>query len=348
MMFSSKASPPKRQAAVAQLIADLNLDRNPILIGPWRSEVGFECLYWLPFLQWLAPRVHDFEKRAAVVTRGGLAPLYQHIATQGYDLYALRSVSDVRQENLYDLQIRQKGKTIKQLQPTSWDDAVLADAAKALGLGAVCHTLHPAWMYWALSPFWDEHVGMAYLASMTDYRLLPKVALPDAPALPEKFVAVKCYARATFPYPHPDVAGWIQRTVATVAAQCPVVVLSSARGPEDVSYDDHADVPLSGPNITMLPPVAPEQNLLVQAAILAKATAFIGTYGGVAQLALRMGVPSLSVWHEWNSTAAAHHHLSWWLSKVTKVPFVSGSIADSDLWRQVIPATVVEKQAVAA
>jgi hypothetical protein len=333
--FNPKAKPEARQKAVAQVIADLNADRAPILLGPWRSELGFEVSYWLPFLHYLASKVMKFDQRAAVVTRGGLAPLYKHVAAQGFDLYALRSLTDVRRENLYDAQMRQQGKTIKQLQITDWDEQVLADAAHELGLGTVYRVVHPALMYWALAPYWEEHVGMAYLGSMTDYRLLPKPKIVDAPALPERFVAVKCYARATFPYPHPDVAEWTRTTVATIAAQCPVVVLGSGG-----LHDDHTDIPMSGPNIVTLPAVAPESNLLLQAAVLAKATAFVGTYGGVAQLALRMGIPSVSVWHEWGGTAAGHLDLSSWLSKVSKVPFLTASITDCKLWQQIVSLPV--------
>lgn len=331
MTFDPSASPEARHAAVTAFIAELNADRNPILLGPWRSELGFEVSYWTPFLHHLASHVKDFDKRAAVVTRGGLAPLYRTVASQGYDLYALRSVADVRRENLYDTHVRQQGKTIKQMVPTEWDDQVLLEAASAMGLGTVYHTVHPALMYWALEPYWSEQSGLAYLSTLADYRMLPKVELPEMPPLPEKFVAVKCYARPTFPYPHPDVAEWIKVTVATIAAQCPVVLLNTSS-----DHDDHVDVAMSGPNIHQMPVCAPENNLLVQAAVIAKATAFVGTYGGVAQLALRMGVPSISVWQEWGGTAHAHLSLSSWLSKVTKVPFLTAGIPDVGLWRQIV------------
>jgi hypothetical protein len=343
MNFSPKASPAQRQKAAGQLIATLNADRNPILLGPWRSEVGFECMYWLPFLQFLASKVMKFDQRAAIVTRGGLAPLYKHVAAQGFDLYALRSVTDVRRENLYDAQVKQGGKTIKQLQITDWDEAVLEDAARELKLGAVYHTIHPAWMYWALEPFWAEQAGMGYLASMTDYRLLPKPELAQAPQLPAKFVAVKCYHRPTFPYPDPVVAEWTRETVAIIAAQTPVVLLNSS-----ADHDDHMDVPMSGPNIfTLTEGLAPEVNLLVQAAVLAKATAFVGTYGGVAQLALRMGIPSVSAWLEFGGTCYAHLSLSQWLAKVTKVPFVAGGITDYGLIKQIVSLPVKVEQVAA-
>lgn len=337
LTFSPSAKPEARQKAVSGLLSDLNADRNPIMLGPWRSELGFESMYWLPFLSFLASKVKDFDKRASIITRGGLAPLYQKVAHQGYDLYALRSVDDVRRENLFDQKVRQKGKTIKQIEPTEWDEKVTEDAAEAMSVGSVYHTVHPAWMYWALAPYWEEKAGLEYLASMTDYALIPKVSLPNVP-LPKSYVAVKCYGRATFPYPHPEVAGWVQKTVAMIAQQAPVVLLNSGSG-----YDDHIDIPISGKNIISLPSdVPPEENLLMQTAVLSHATAFVGTYGGVSQLALRLGVPSCSVWWEWGGTAHGHLSLSSWLSKRTKVPFLTSSIADTFFWEQVVrqPAKV--------
>lgn len=338
MTFSHKATPEARVKAVQQLVAELSADDRPILLGPWRSEVGFEALYWLPFLLKLARVVPAFDKRAAIVTRGGLAPLYKAVASQGYDLYALRELKDVRRENLYDHQHTTDShghKTVKQLAITPWDEAVLADAADALKLPLPYHVVHPAWMYWALAPYWDERAGLKYLTSLTDYTALPKP--PIEAALPAAYVAVKFYGRATFPYPHPEIAEFVKQTVATVAAQVPVVVINTGS-----QFDDHLDIPITGPNISMLPPETPvHENLLWQAAVIANARAFVGTYGGVAQLALRMGVASASFYAEWGGTSHQHLALSSWLSKQTKVPFVCGSLADTVFWKQLV--SVVEK-----
>lgn len=334
-----KASPEARQKAISAVIDQLNADRKPILCGPWRSEVGFEALYWTPFLRFLATKVKEFDKRAAVITRGGLAPVYANIASQGYDLYALRSVTDVRREGLQDFLVRNKQQTTKQLTVTPWDEAVLRDGADALKLGPIPHVIHPSLMYWALSPFWEETCGLKYLASMTDYAKLPKLHMPDMPPLPKHYVAVKVYGRSTFPYPHPQVAAWVQRTVATIAAQAPVVCLNSSN-----DYDDHVDIPLAGENVFQLPSdLRPEENLAVQAAVISQATCVVGTYGGMAQLALRLGVPSVSVWHDWGGTAHAHLSLSSWLSKAQQVPFLAGSMADCGLWEQLVslPAKMV-------
>lgn len=347
MSLDSKATPAKRQAHVAKVMAELAADTRPILLGPWRSEVGFESLYWQPFLAYLASKVPKFDQRAAIVTRGGLAPLYAKVANQGFDLYALRSVTDVRRENLYDAQIRQKGKTIKQVAITEWDDAVLADAAAELGLGSLYHVVHPSLMYWALAPFWEEDASLRYLTSMATYAPLPKLTIHGE--LPPNYVAMKWYARPTFPYPDQMVAQFVQHVTATVAKQTPVVLLTAGN-----EHDDHIDIPVAGENIHLLPAdMPPEDNLKIQAAVIANAKAFVGTYGGTAQLALRLGVPSTSFYTEFGGTSHAHLSLSSWLGKQSKVMFNALSLNDAQFVRQVVagkPEAVqmVTKQAVEA
>src|SRR5690349_23710512 len=65
----------------------------PILVGPFRSEVGFEAMYWLPFLERL--RADGIAPdRMIPITRGGAAAWYG--TPTGLELYAMRSPRDVR------------------------------------------------------------------------------------------------------------------------------------------------------------------------------------------------------------------------------------------------------------
>lgn len=331
-------------AALREMAQSLASDKAPILCGPFRSELGFEASYWQPFLAWLASQVPDFTTRAVVLTRGGLAPIYGSTVPT-VDLYQLRTVTEVRRENLYDYK---RSQLQKQTGQTEWDTRVIEDAARVLNLGPSYHVVHPAWMYWGLSPYWDEQQGLRYLQKFTTYTPIPKPAkFPGSEQLPKEYVAVKFYSRATLPYPDPEVEGFIARTVATMAAQIPVVLLTSS-----AEYDDHSDIAIEGPNIFALGTnCPPEQNLLVQASVLAHAKAFVGTYGGMAQLAVRLGVPSVSVWKEFGGTAHAHLNLQSWISKGTKVPFVAGSIVDASLWQGILalpaPVPVIGQEQVA-
>lgn len=341
MIFDPAATADQRLSALRQMVQGLGTDKAPIVIGPFRSELGFEASYFQPFASWLASQVKGFADRAVVLTRGGMAPLYGTTA-KTVDLYQLRTVPEVRRENLYDYK---KTQLQKQMTQTDWDTRVIEDAARVLNLGPVYHTVHPAWMYWGFSPYWEETQGLRYLQKFTSYAPIPKpVRFPGSEQLPETYVAVKFYGRATLPYPDSDVESFISRTVATIAAQVPVVLLSSAN-----EYDDHSDIPIEGPNVFALGgQCPPEQNLLMQASVLAHAKAFVGTYGGMAQLAVRLGVPSVSVWKEFGGTAHAHLSLQSWISKATRVPFVAGSIEDAGLWQGVlsVPAQLDVKQEV--
>jgi hypothetical protein len=327
MTFDPKATPDQRLQAIHGLVTTLASDSAPIICGPFRSELGFEASYFQPFVAWLAKQVKGFDKRAVIVTRGGLAPLYAPLAARSVDLYTLRTVTEVRRENLYD---QKTTGLLKQVRPTDWDTRVLEDVSRRLGLGPVYHTVHPAWMYWGLAPYWEEQSGLRYLQSVTDYTPIAKPPKPlGGEALPPTYVAMKFYHRATFPYPDADVESFVSKVAATIAAQVPVVLLSSSS-----DYDDHTDLRIEGPNIFSLGgDMPPHENLMIQTAVMAHAKAFVGTYGGVAQTALRLGVPSISVWKEFGGTAHAHLSLQSWISKATNVPFAAGSLTDASLWQ---------------
>lgn len=329
-----KAIPDARLQHVHQIAAQLNADTAPILVGPFYSELGFEAIYWTPLLAWFKSKVKDFDQRAIIVTRGGAGALYIDVAAQGIDIYALRSVTEVRRAAL---KAQRRTGLQKQVERSPFDDALIADAARKMGARLPYHVLHPSLMYWAFEPFFTDTAGLQYLHAMCDFRPLPAPNPPgELTGHPPKFVAVKFYARHTWPYPHTEIAEFVKRTVATIAAQVPVVVLESAD-----AFDDHSDIPIVGPNILSMGRTVPaEQNVWVQAAVIARATAFVGTYGGVAQLALRMGKPSVSFYHEWKGIGHAHFALNSWLSKTQNVAFLTGNLQDAFLWSQVtgIPA----------
>src|SRR3990167_7112855 len=49
----------------------LAASRRPILVGPWRSEGGFELLYWIPFLCSLRERYGISRDRLITIRHGG-------------------------------------------------------------------------------------------------------------------------------------------------------------------------------------------------------------------------------------------------------------------------------------
>ncbi len=307
----------------------------PILVGPWLGEVGFEALYWLPWL-----RASGLDKsRLIPITRGGAGTWYgteRHV-----ELFALREPRLVRIETAVRAQ---RTGLQKQMAMTPFDRAVIREAAAQLGLTRY-HVLHPAWMYHDLQPFWNGARGLSWLwpritapdpkQPKTRIMQSPSVApLPPDVVLPKEFVAARFYLRSTFPHAQSTVT-LVKSCLQTIAKRLPVVLLNSG-----VHADEHMDLAISGPNVIALSDLVPltvENNLAMQAAVIEKAQGFVGTYGGIAQLALRHRKPTVSFYADWQGTAIAHKHLSDAIAVQSGVPFLCVRLAEIPLMHATIP-----------
>lgn len=313
----------------------LQRSTKPILVGPFKSEVGFESLYWIPFVQSLGVD----PERLIPVTRGGASIWYG--APHGVELYDLRDPKDIRIENA--LQHQQTG-LLKQVRVTKFDRAIIKDAAKAANL-TTYHVLHPAWMYTTLAPFWDGRQGFQWLLPQITHRetkdgktyhaLAPIRAPQFDLELPKNYCAARFYARSTFPYTDTTLQ-CVRACVKQLSAQQPVILLNPG-----VHADEHVDIKIKDlPNVFRLSDlvkVEPRMNLAIQSAIIAGATGFVGTYGGLAQLALRLGKPSVSFYWDWTGTAIAHKHLSETLALQTGVNFLTLKLTDIPLLKMIAP-----------
>ena len=249
----------------------------------------------------------------------------------------MRSLQEVRVENW--VQTRRTG-FHKQYTVTDFDRGILRDAAASLGLSSYL-TLHPSWMYQDLQPFWTMHEGLGWLEQRLAFGCLSPPKL-EGLTLPEKFVAVRFYFRPTFPAT-PQTVSFCQATVEKIAKQYPVVVIESG-----VHADDHADVPIKPSERVIrlrdLVPMTPENNLAIQSAVLGKASACIGTYGGMTQYASAIGLPTIAVYDQWHSVALAHRQLSEWMAMRRGVPFHVLKIGELGLFQSLLPTAQVVLQ----
>jgi hypothetical protein len=280
--------------------------------------------------------------RLIPVTRGGAGSWYG--TPTSVELYDLREPKAIRIENA--LQHARTG-MLKQNRVTPFDRAILKDAAKAAGLTKY-HVLHPSWMYTLLRPFWEGKTGLEwvwpYLTRPTTqdgqtFRAVDRLTSPQVPdglKLPPRFVAARFYLRATFPYSDATLQAARTCIQQVASADQPVILLNAG-----VHADEHLDLELTGlPHVYRLKDlcvVEPRTNLALQTAVLNQAQGFLGTYGGLAQLALRLGKPSVSFYWHWQGTALAHKHLSEALALHTGVPFLTVRLADAALLRTVLP-----------
>lgn len=298
---------------------------RPILVGPWREEIGSEVLYWLP---WLAQWCHRYgikPSRLVAISRGG--------AGQWYGAGQVVELMDYWPPEVFRLEVQRESRrtgSVKPMSVTPIEQALYQTVSARLGLRRY-HTLHPAQMYAQLRPWMRDAMSLVEVNRYLRFTKLPTPMLPLGTVLPDRFVCVRFYARHTWPLTE-EIRDYCGALVGAIAKQMPVVVIGST-----AHHDDHLDAVFTGPNITSLIDAFPlRDNLAMQSAIVARSTAFVGTYGGTMQLALRLGKPSAGFFTQFSGTAYAHKSLTEWLALQQHTPCFIGTPAQAEFIRSIV------------
>ena len=64
-----------RDVSVRRTLRSAANSDAPIIVGPWLSEVGYEALYWVPFLRWFTRHYDVDPDRVIALSRGGVADM---------------------------------------------------------------------------------------------------------------------------------------------------------------------------------------------------------------------------------------------------------------------------------
>lgn len=268
-----------RERALRRL-RNLDRARGPVLIGPWTGEVGFELLYWVPFVRWAVDRFGIDPARVTIVSRGGTASWYGLPGARYVDILERRSADELR----VHMAEAKKQRTLR-----AFDRRLIRElSGEGERRSAV---MHPALMYALYMPFWKQVTSIRWV---DQYSSPARIAPPTLDlGLPKDYVAVRFYFSDCFPET-PENRALVQATVATIARERDVVLLGSG-----VTIDDHtdfADAAVSPRVHTVAHLMRPETNLAVQTAVIAGASAFVGTYGGFSYLAPLCGVNSIALY----------------------------------------------------
>jgi hypothetical protein len=260
--------------------------RDRLLVaGPWFSEVGFETLYWIPFLAWVKAAFRLPPERLVAVSRGGVGAWYDGIAGRYVEIWDHFDPAEFARRNA------ERG-VAKQYDPSSLDDDVLAAVARRIG-SSDFEVIHPGLMYRLFTLFWSGQRAMGFVDAHTRYERQRAATLIDPSLLPREYYAVKFYAARSLP-DTPEMRERLRAIVRRLAADLPVVLLDTGL----VLEDDHADYTLAGDRgvISARPWMTPQNNLGVQTQIVAGARAFIGTCGSITWLAPRLGVDTSALY----------------------------------------------------
>ena len=293
----SAAESHARQLAERALARVTGSDK-PILVGPWLGEVGFEVLYWIPFLRWVKESSGVDTSRLIALSRGGTAAWYRNICGSYQEVFDL-----FPPDQCYERYLRQAGGHQKQEEIGEFDRDILERVRRSLGIGEY-ETLHPSLMYELFFPFWRNQTSIRLLEMLSAYRVFPPVETTDVVGrLPEDYVAVKLYDNASFPNIRAN-RKIAEDIVDRLTEDTDVILLDTPQ-----RLDDHRPFPIADRKRLMRIDrlVSPANNLAIQTQIISRARALVGTFGGFSFLSAFCGVDSVALYS--HPTHFRAHHL---------------------------------------
>ena len=277
-------------AAIERQIATLAEGRDPIVVGPWLAEVGYEVLYWIPFLRRFQDAFGIPSDRLIAVSRGGLESLYRPMAGAYVDLFDLMTPQELAVGNAERQRAEERGGQ-KQSGVGAFDAQLAAAARRRLGSGDG-PLLHPSVLFGLFRHVWYGNLPMDVLWRHTRYATVPPHDVPAPLALPESYIAVKAYGGPALTHGAADAVRAVVERATTLA---PVVLLD-----HDLGVDEHRDFDLSGiSGVTSVGSrMTARNNLGLQIEVIARSRFFLGTCGGLAWLAPFLGTETVALYDD--------------------------------------------------
>jgi hypothetical protein len=299
--LSAVDAPTEEAVAVPRVLHRIARRDRPIIVGPWVSEVGYELLYWIPFLHWVTSRRLLDANRLVVVSRGGCAAWYRDITARYVDLFDYYTPEQFRQRS----EQRATDGRPKPRTMTEFDRNTIKLVRQGAHL-AHCDLLHPMYMYRLFHGFWQSRTAVNAVENFTQFKPLRVESGHLAGRLPDDYVAVRFYFNDVFPDTDAN-RRFVADLLNGLAETTDVVLLNPA-----TELDDHRDVPVAarGRIHSIAHLMSPRSNLELQSAVVARARAFVGTHGGLSYLAPLLGVKALSFYSEMRPFTVRHLELA--------------------------------------
>jgi hypothetical protein len=258
-----------------------------VIVGPWASEVGFELLYWIPFVRRLLRDRGVPPDRVVVVSRGGVSAWYGDMTSHYVELLDWLPTERLLEEHQH--RIREIGGE-KQLSLTPLEREVLTRVRGRFG-GPRARVLHPSTMYRRYRAVWMRRRAPTLVEREVDFSPITVASHPPADLEEGEYIAVKAYFSGSFPATTENRSA-LRGLVERLTRHAPVVLLGSGG-----RLDDHEHPELSGlEGVVSLSHATPQTNLAEQASVVRGARLLVATYGGFSYLGPFLRVPTCALY----------------------------------------------------
>lgn len=252
---------------------------QPLVFGPFFSDVDFELLCWRPFIAWMRQRFGPRTSQIVAVSRGRVNHWYAGLVSEYIDVCDLLPFERFQTRN--QERIRDTGSK-KQTVISDLDRELLDAVGRRLGT-AETTVVHPSVLYRVFLKIWRGVVPTTWLGQHAHYECFQ--GLPDGRSSADPYVVAGFWFNASFGDKSRN-RSVVNDLLVQLSRRIPVVVLERAGFPRvDGSLAD-------GGQIRMVAVDQTERECSELAAVIAGASAFIGTFGGPSLMAPFYNVPT--------------------------------------------------------
>lgn len=259
-------------------VEDIIKTNKKIIFGPWLGEVGYELLYWIPFIRKLCKNNNLSYENIYIISRGGVSEWYSDFSKNYIDIFDL-----ISKENFDDIKnkIFQQNKSQKQSK-MKMDIEFL----KKYFSETDYFFFTPSLMFNILPNYFKGYYGIQFIKKYFEYKeinlndknfesnLLKRYNLTKG-----EYTAIKFYKRESY-----ENNESIHEMLNKISKGKKLISLDQQQ-----TYDEHENF---NNNYKCLGNLPLNQNLKIQSYIIKNSKYFYGTYGGFAYLATLLGTPN--------------------------------------------------------
>lgn len=138
-----------------------NSKKEYIIIGPWLSEIGYEILYWIPFLKkHLEHLIQDKNKKFIVISRGGVKNWYSFL--ENFEYFEIFDID--KKKISKHLAHRKNSLSQKQWDISKLDNYYLNNVCKKKNLNTNdCQIVHPSVLFKNLKSYLNANLAPNYV-----------------------------------------------------------------------------------------------------------------------------------------------------------------------------------------
>jgi hypothetical protein len=266
---------------VRTTLEEIQSGTAPVFVGPWNDSIANELLYWIPFVRWASAAYGIPRERLIVVSNGSSTQWYSSIAQRSIDTRSLFSPPEI--DYWGRRTIPQHEQDHKQAVMSPFDSEIIERAARTFELSDY-QVLHPSLVFRVISRLTKDR-AMGRLQAVLHHNRRAAEPTEAIPGLPPSFVAVSVAFTDALPNT-PENHRFLSELLGHVSLDSDVVVVDCPPPPEIA-------IPVSG-RVHVLQTLWPDADAAVQAEVLTRAKAFVGSHGDLAVMASFCGISALT------------------------------------------------------